>query len=676
MLNPKQIDFQEVGFHAGLEVHHQIRSKRKLFCHCPPEMVSLSTPPDYRFERYFRPVLGEMGDFDPGMLIEYEKGYRVIYNAYERCDCIYEQDEQPPMHPDVESLMSGYELGHWLNCSAMIDEIIFARKQYLDGSITTGFQRTTIVARDGWVEVDGERVSITNITVEEDSARKIKTENDGRTVYYNLDRLGVPLVEVITDYMDVDTPEKLIKTAKTIGLVLRSSGIGRRGRGTARQDVNISIKGGDRVELKGVQHLDWFDKICRHEICRQDALINIAAELKTLGAQKADFEHTYVDMSDLFTDIPKEKIVMGIRLPKLTGILGREEQPNKDFGQDILEKTSLITGVPMKHLFHSDEFNPKAYRRVHEKNLLSNKGKATDIIQNYFFKAINSEIQAKIQETLQLAESDGYVIVLASQKWAIHAMKKVIERIKMAFDGVPQETRRALPDGNSDFLRVIHGMDRLYPDTDTPVLDMDMNAVNQLSEKVGKRPWEYEQEYGKLYGLNFNQIGQLIRHEYIPLFEELVKVHKIPALRVYRFLEETSLALQREKVQLNTLSKEKMVELLIRADKGQYDWAILPELIKAAISNPEMAIDEVLNAMGVVSNVDDNALTQLYQEAIEVYQVFEKRARKYSNKSLDDPMGYKINQITGIIMRKINHGYSGNKVFQYVKQKLGTQGRE
>ncbi len=676
MLNPKQIDFQEIGFHVGLEIHHQIRSKRKLFCHCPPEMVPSSTPPDYRFERYFRPVLGEMGDFDPGMLIEYEKGYRVIYNAYERCDCIYEQDEQPPMHPDVEALMSGYELGHWLNCSAMIDEIIFARKQYLDGSITTGFQRTTIVARDGWVEVDGERVSVTNITVEEDSARKIRTENDGRTVYYNLDRLGIPLVEVITDHMDIDTPEKLIKTAKTIGLVLRSSGIGRRGIGTARQDVNISINGGDRVELKGVQNLDWFNKICRHEICRQDSLLKIAQELEARGSQKANYEHTYIDMSDLFPDIPKEKIVMGIRLPKLTGILGMEEQPNKDFGQDILEKASLISGVPMKHLFHSDEFNPQAYRKVHEKNLLSNKEVKPEDHQNYFFKAINSEIHTKIQKTLQLAESDGYVIVLASQKWAIHAMKKVIERIKMAFDGVPQETRRALPDGNSDFLRVIHGMDRLYPDTDTPVLDMDMNAVNQLAEKVGKRPWEYEQEYGKLYGLNFDQIGQLIRHEYIPLFEELVKVHKITSLRVYRFLEETSLALQREKVPLNTLSKEKMVELLIRADKGHYDWAILPELIKTAITNPEMAIEEVLNAMGVVSNVDDNALAQLYQEATDVYQVFEKRAKKYSNKSLDDPVGYKINQITGIIMRKINHGYSGAKVFQYVNQKLGTQGRE
>ena len=117
MLDPNNIDFQKIGFHAGLEIHHQINSKRKLFCHCPPIMIPNSTKPDYRFERYFRPVLGEMGDFDPGMLIEYEKGYRVIYHAFEKCDCIYEQDEQPPMHPDEEALMSGYELAHWLNLS-------------------------------------------------------------------------------------------------------------------------------------------------------------------------------------------------------------------------------------------------------------------------------------------------------------------------------------------------------------------------------------------------------------------------------------------------------------------------------------------------------------------------------------------------------------------------------
>ena len=276
MLDPKELDYKNLGFHAGLEVHHQIKSQRKLFCNCEPKMIKSTTEPDYRFERYFRPVLGEMGDYDPGMLIEYEKGYRCIYHAFEEVNCIYEQDEMPPYWPDEEAILKGYELGHWFDCSAFVDEIIFARKQYLDGSITTGFQRTTIVSRDGYTYVNGKKVAITNLTIEEDAARRIKTENYGRTVYYNLDRLGIPLVEVITDHRDCDNPKDLLKLAEIIGLTLRLSGIGRRGIGSARQDVNISISGGDRVELKGVQDLSSIEKWRSHGCRRQDPLIKIA----------------------------------------------------------------------------------------------------------------------------------------------------------------------------------------------------------------------------------------------------------------------------------------------------------------------------------------------------------------------------------------------------------------
>lgn len=704
MLDPTTIDFRTLGFHAGLEVHHQIQSTRKLFCHCIPQMVPNSMPPDYRFERYFRPVLGEMGDFDPGMLIEYEKGYRVIYNAYEAMDCIYEQDEQPPMWPDQGALMRGYELAYWLNCTALVDEIIFARKQYLDGSITTGFQRTTIVARDGWVEVDGKKVAITNITVEEDSARKIKTENYGRTVYYNLDRLGIPLVEVITDHNDVETPQELLKTAQTIGLVLRESGIGKRGIGTARQDVNISIAGGDRVELKGVQDLDLFEKYCSHEVCRQDSLIRIAAEMKARGLTKQAFEHTYIDLSDLFSAIPEKKIVMGIRLPKMAGILGEEEQPGKDFGQDVLEKASLISGVPMIHLFHSDELTSTAFRKMRGKSqpetnsnnisetnsncnsetssdTNSKTGSETDpetdsetksgtsVESNYFFERMTAPLNAEIRNTMQLSLEDAYVLVMASQKWAIHTVKKVIERIKMAFDGVPQETRRALPDGNSEFLRVIHGKERLYPDTDTPVIDMDMVAVEKLSEKVGRRPWEYEEIYGKQYGLNFDQIGLLIRHSHTQLFEKLVQDYKIDPLRVYQCVEDIFTSLRRENIDGNSLPEEKLAAILMGAQKGQYDWGIIRDLIISQINHPNMTLSEILLGLGV-HTIDSNDLEKLYKEATEVYHVYEERMVNHHNFSPESKLQHKIDQITGIIMRKINHGYSGKQVAQFVQEQI------
>ncbi|MHA1584089.1 MAG: hypothetical protein ACTSWL_02450, partial [Promethearchaeota archaeon] len=445
MLNPKDVDYKKLGFHAGLEVHHQINSNRKLFCHCKPEMVKNNAIPDYRFERYFRPVLGEMGDFDPGMLIEYEKGYRCIYNAYESCDCIYEQDEQPPFWPDIDgAVMSGYELSHWMNMSAMVDEIIFSRKQYLDGSITTGFQRTTIVSRDGYLIVDGKKHRISNITVEEDSARKIRTENFGRTVYYNLDRLGVPLVEVITDHTDIDNPHDLEKFARMIGLTLRISGIGKRGIGTARQDVNISIAGGDRVELKGVQDLRMFEKWCCYETIRQDMLIKIKNTIKERDLKKDQFEHIYIDLSDKFANIPEGFVVMGVRIPQFNDIFALETQPGKDFGQDVIEKASLITGIPVHYTFLSHELGTNAFRRKNEESIRAD-GKLE--YPNFFFNQITSEKDAVIREELNLQSGDAYFLAVHNQKWVIHTLKKVIERVKLAFDGVPQETRRALPDG-------------------------------------------------------------------------------------------------------------------------------------------------------------------------------------------------------------------------------------
>jgi len=280
MLDPANIDYKSLGFKAGLEIHHQLKAKRKLFCYCPAERdAELQKKPEFIFHRRFRAVMREMGDFDPGMLVEVEKGYLVIYHANDEHVCTYELDETPPFWIDENSIDTGFHLAALFNCKSPTQEIVVNRKQYLDGSITTGFQRTFIIARDGHVELPGgKKVSITNILIEEDSARKIKTEDRGRTVYYNLDRLGIPLTEIITDHMDIDTPEELALTAKMIGLNLRITGLVMRGIGVARQDVNISITGGVRAELKGVQNMACF---------RNTAPVRCAGNLHLLKSRRS-----------------------------------------------------------------------------------------------------------------------------------------------------------------------------------------------------------------------------------------------------------------------------------------------------------------------------------------------------------------------------------------------------
>ncbi|MCF2143237.1 MAG: Glu-tRNA(Gln) amidotransferase subunit GatE [Candidatus Heimdallarchaeota archaeon] len=656
MLDLDKIDFKKMGFRAGLEVHHQINTKRKLFCNCKAKLSN--GEPDYRFERYFRPVLGEMGDFDAGMLIEFEKGYRVIYHAFEETVCCYEQDEQPPFWPDLEAIYKGYELAHWLNFTALVDEVVVSRKQYLDGSITTGFQRTMIVARDGYVPINGKKIRLSNLTVEEDAARKIKTENFGRTVYYNLDRLGIPLVEVITDHRDCDNPYDLQRLAEYIGLTLRLSGIGRRGIGTVRQDVNISISGGNRVEIKGVQDLNSFVELAKREVARQDMLLGIKKELEERALRKKELEHTYTDFTELFDQklIPKNYIVLGIRLPKFGGLLGLEIQPGKDFGQDIIEKTELISGVPRFYQFHSDELSPKALRKLNEQ-----KNKES-IPENFFFKHLTKSLDKKIRTVLKLQPKDAYFLALGPQKWVIHAMKKIIERAKMALDGVPQETRRLLPDGNTEFLRVIHGKDRLYPDTDTPPIDMDLEKIKALKQRVKQRPWELVKELKEKYGFNYQQVVNLIRHDRIAFLRELIEEYHFEPKKCFVFLEEILLALKREGLPTERLSREQIIEILEITHKGVCDFNQAQNIARKLIANPDKKIKQILSDLKIKQFAEKD-FDRLFKVALADVQRKEKKTILADKQRL-------ANKITGVIMRKINGGYSGRKLSKLVLTKI------
>ncbi len=573
MIDPNNLDFKKLGFHAGLEVHHQLRSNRKLFCNCPLILEEDPENMDYSFYRYFRPVLGEMGDFDPGMLVEFEKGYKVIYLANERNTCTYEMDETPPFFPDMEAIEKGISLSAYFHCSAYAEEVVVNRKQYLDGSITTGFQRTFISARDGWVPVKGKKVRITNVLIEEDAARRVNWDNTAnRTVYFNLDRLGMPLTEVITEYTDVDTPEELIETAMQIGRVLRISKIGRRGLGSARQDVNISISGGDRAEIKGVQNLDHFDIMCRHEVVRQHALIEIKNEMLERGIQKEDFEHTYVDISHLFEDDMKYFATV---FPKMKDLFGREVQPNKDFGEEIFEKSMLITGILREHHFHSDELVDNAVRKrsAHPCTL-----------------PINNAVLEKIKSIVKLSPEDSLIVVAGSERNAMHAMKKIVERVKLALKGVPQETRRYMYNGNTEFLRVIHGKDRIYPDTDTPPVVISLERVHEIAKKIGKRPWEVFADLNERFQFDQQHVDLLIRDEKLNMFYEIVDKVSLDANLTYKLLIDLPRELRRKEIEINS-------EIIIKLVKLLADNIIIPEQLELAlpfvIEKPDITDEEI-----------------------------------------------------------------------------------
>jgi len=640
MLNQNDVDFKKIGFRAGLEVHHQIRSARKLFCRCPPTLETDPRNMDYSFYRYFRPVLGEMGDFDPGMLVEFEKGYKVIYNACERNTCTYEMDETPPFEPDMETIEKGFTLAHYFNCSALAEEIVVNRKQYLDGSITTGFQRTFIIGRDGWVPICGKKVRISNLHIEEDAARRVDwNDTSKRTVYFNLDRLGVPLTEVITDHRDVETPQELVELAKQIGRVLRISHIGRRGIGAVRQDVNLSISGGNRVEIKGVQDLGEFDLLCRHEALRQQALIDISKEMKRRAIKKEDFEHTYVDITHVFRLEGTTRAFATI-FPKMKGLFGAEVQPGKDFGEDIFEKSMLITGIPRENQFHSDEMNRNAVRKQsnHPCRL-----------------SIDKKKYAELCVILNPKPEDAFIVVVGPERAAMFAMKKIVERTKMALDGVPQETRRLLPNGNSEFLRVIHGKERIYPDTDTPPIVISKKTVRECRKKAGKQPWEIYDEFNTKYGFNQSQVDLLIRSEKTEKFHEYAEKLRLPGTLAYRLLIEVPRRKRRQGIRLSDGNIDELARGLSRK-------IIIPEQIEPLAdilsAQPNLDIEQARKKLGV-PRVGKTRLDGLIKQRLHSFDAAKIRSDTDYRKLVTV-------KIVGEVLKAVNYSISGSTIVKRV----------
>ena len=647
MLDPNNLDFIKLGFHAGLEVHHQIKSDRKLFCNCPPILEDDPETMDYSFFRYFRPVLGEMGDFDPGMLVEFEKNYKVIYYACERNTCTYEMDETPPFAPDKEAIRNGFLLSAYFNCSAYAEEIVVNRKQYLDGSITTGFQRTFICGRDGWVPVNGKKVRVTNVHIEEDAARRVNwIDTSSRTVYFNLDRLGMPLTEVITEYTDVDTPDELIETAKQIGRVLRLSGIGRRGIGSARQDVNITIEGGDRVEIKGVQDLDMFDKLCRHEVVRQHALIEIMGEMKKRDIKKEDFVHTYIDITHLLKLQEGDKAFATV-FPKMKGIFGIEVQPNKDFGLEIFEKSMLITGISRNHHFHSDELEENAVRKRSEY--------PCEI-------GISKESYQQICSVLHPSSNDAVVIVTGPERKAMHSLKKIVERVKIALEGVPQETRRLVPDGNTEFLRVIHGKDRIYPDTDTPPIVISLEKIQEMTMGLTKRPWEVFDDLNKKYEFSQDQVDLLIRDEKIERFYDYTEKRKIDANLAYRLL----INIPREKKRNGVIISDSITDIIADClEKRDILAEQIEAVIKILLENPNLTSTEIKAKL----NTKEIPLDEL--EAIILAKI---REYKYVPSETDERYNdVLVAKLVGLVIKDVGHAFSGEYLVKAVRHVFSQQ---
>ncbi len=529
----------------GIEIHQRIDSKR-LFCNCPSE-ISEGKDPAITVDRRLHPVFSELGEIDRASMVEFEKSKIFEYQAFEQSNCLIELDEEPPFPLNPAALKIALEIAMHLN-ARVTDEIHIMRKMVIDGSNTTGFQRTAIVGFNGHIDTSKGRITIPLIAIEEESAGIVEMKNE-KTVY-RLDRLGIPLVEISTD-PTIKDGEHLREVAEKIGLILRATGKVARGLGTIRQDVNISTEKGARVEIKGAQDLRLLGSFVKNEVLRQQKLVEVIDELKKRKAYPV--KSSYSDVSSIFSNtnsqlVKKELdaggVVLAIRLQNHAGLLGKELQPGRRYGSEF---SDYAKHAGVKGIIHSDE-DPSKYK----------------------FSA--GEI-SKVREKLSADKNDAFVMVVAPLQKAESALAKVLERANM--DHVPEETRRANPDGTTSYLRPLPGRARMYPETDVPPVIVD---DEMLADIKGKMAGSYDEKKASLKKiLNEQMAERMLRSKHLNLFEKLVEKGVEPMLAAST-IENTIVSLRRDGVVIKD-EKKALEELFDEYLKGTFVKAAIPVIL-------------------------------------------------------------------------------------------------
>ena len=492
-----KLDYGALGLKVGLEIHVQLDTGRKLFCHCRPELKN--TEPDFRIVRRLRPAMSELSAIDPAALWEFRKMKTIMYEGYNDVTCLVELDEEPPHEPDEESLLLALAISKAFNAK-IFDEIYVMRKVVIDGSNVSGFQRTMVVAHDGLAVFPNYKVPIWTISLEEDAARKV--EEKGDLVVYRLDRLGIPLIEVSTGPMEYP-PASIAEVAWLIGRTIMNTRRTKRGLGSIRQDLNISIAKGAKTEVKGVPELSLIPKVIELEVLRQVNLLKIRDELINRGLSKDQYTPDLVDVTEVFSSTKSNivrktleagGVVAALKTPGLRGLLGFELQPGRRFGSELADRVRAWTRLG--GLIHSDE------------------------LPGY---GISGEEVSKVAGRLG---TDSFILLMGPPGVELQeAAKVIVNRIREAFDGVPEETRAAREDGTTYFMRPRPGAARMYPETDLRPIRVTIELLAKADMYVPE-PIDRQIERYASMGMSRELARQLAVSEYSLEVEELMRKYK------------------------------------------------------------------------------------------------------------------------------------------------------
>jgi glutamyl-tRNA(Gln) amidotransferase subunit E len=643
------LDPASLNLKVGFEIHQQLATNSKLFCNCSCEEAKEY---DSSFVRKLRPTQSELGAYDPAAMFEFSKMHIVKYHAAVGSSCLVEADEEPPHDVSPEALETALIFSLALH-SKVMDEIHVMRKIVIDGSNTTGFQRTMLVASGGYLDIAGKRVEVQSICLEEDAAKLIGDEKGVRK--FGLDRLGVPLVEIALEPV-TGKPSEIMQVALTLGRLLRASKRVARGLGSIRQDINISVQNGAVVEVKGVQQLDQLVKVIDHEMQRQYGLIVIAQKLKEKNVDIKKVGDRIEDVTDILGNKASSRIVkkilegggriIAIKVPGFAGMIGFEPYKDIRLGREL---GKLVKFYDIDGVFHSDE------------------------LPNY---GITEEEVAAVKQRLQMNDNDAFVILGGPNDKVKFASEAIILRLKAAVDGVPAETRAATPDGETVFLRPRPGVARMYPETDILPIAITDSMLVSLADKVPRQWDEIVDSLAKKYNLNRKLASQIFDSDYINVFEEIASKTKIKPTFIVVKLTEDLISLQRQGLDASVLTDDVIKDIFTRLDRGSITKESVVLIFERLMKNEPTTVKIVNEQI----NVKEDMETKIVNAAIETVgtsSISDEELSKGLDKIISNNMAIikekgtnALSTLMGRAMAEYRGKANGQKVNAMLKDKM------
>ncbi len=579
--------YRSMGFKCGLEIHQQLKTKKKLFCHCPSGHYQGAQEYDAEIVRHMRPTLSELGEYDGTALMEFKTRKNIFYRLRNETACTYEFDDTPPFLLNREALTISMEIALLLKTS-VVGEVHITRKQYLDGSIPTGFQRTAIIGIDGHIPIRNKEVEIIQISLEEDSCREVSDIRHDRV--YRTDRLGMPLIEAVTG-PDLTTPQEAYEAGQYIRFLTRSTGKVRTGIGAARQDVNVSITGGRRVEIKGVSRIREIPGLTHNEAFRQQALLHIRDELTARFKHLGTVDVNGVDLpTSLISDdcyplrSAREKgfRVVAVRLKGFRGILSHFTGPGRMFADEIEERLNVIACLERPFMTHSEKLNGE----------------------------VPESFDSAVRSLIRCGESDAWVLVWGPEEDIPTALETISERCELAFNGVPDETRKAMPDGTTVFERVLPGPNRMYPDTDSApiaVLDSEIEAVrSDLPDDVSVMVRQLD-----AWRVPQDTYAYILRRNLFPLLETVIERFHVSPVFAGTLFGHRLKYLEGHFSPSAPFHYERILDLFQYVTDKDMNVNILPMMLKELYQHPNMEFDSIRSAVGYRKTEAENIHSQI-----------------------------------------------------------------